>query len=720
MASSLPPPTEEVLRIIEDLRQGFNPLVIAWPGTGKTSLALEIARVFAHLKILLIVYNAALKSETREKIKKYGLTNMTCHSFHACASAHMKEGCSDDEMLEGALKVTELRKDLDFDIIIWDESQDVRDLFWRFIARCCAFRAASSPAPFQMVHLGDPFQCVYRKMGADVRYLTLAHMIYPPEFGGWTHRELTLSHRLTVQIAGTVNDLFLRRTGAIRSVREGPPVEFFLGDAYKTVKEFARIIGDLISSGACTAGDVMVIAPSVKKCMEADTPGACQPVVDLARRLGKHLVHVDHHEDGGVKEEVARNKILFTNQCQPKGTERTAIFVLGVDMSLQKYFSGNADITEFHTVPSTVFVAVTRSRKYLYIQADDEKHGFLPFFDDDALLRGSPSWKVTRVSETRRTRPTRTIAPAGAPAKPKKYRATDLSRHIEQRAAKEVQSIVRWKRHENSEWKKIQVDCVRKCEREGVQYAEQVSDIVGLAIPALLEEVATKRLSTIRDFVWARKAHPKLTPYAQIVNDAVGGGGDETSALNGAANGNGKSRVGRALVTILKSCVLYDALKSGYFNRVRQISGYGGWLRTWQLKALLERGGQIWPMEKGLRCEVTASAVFDHPTHGPIQITGRVDVICGDTVWETKCLSGALGDDHRLQLLVYAYIFGSAYKYKLINLFSGECIEVIYDKGRIIEAMETLISHKFDQKPDKTDDEFLSHARRLWAQTVVI
>lgn len=718
---TLPDPTDEVLEIVDDLRRGLNSRVIAWPGTGKTSMALEIARQFPDRKCLLLVYNSALKDMTREKIKKYGLTNMTCHSFHAAASHYMKAGCCDDEALEEALKATELRHVLDFDILIVDEAQDAKPLFWRFIARIIAFRRAASSVPFNVVHLGDPFQCVYRKMGADIRYLTMVQDIYPADMGEWTQRKLTLSHRLTKQIADTVNRLFLRDPDAMWSKHEGPPVEFYLGDAYEAVDRFAIEIERLIAGGHCTAGDIMVIAPSVKKLMDADAPGRCQPVVRLARRLGKHLVHVDNFEEGGVRDNVSKNKILFTNQCQPKGTERRVVFVLGVDKSLIKFFSGGADETEFHTVTSNVFVAVTRSSERLYVQIDDQTHGYLPFFEEDLLLQGSPSWNVTRVSEVKSSRPRekRAAAALGSPEKPRRYRATDLSRHIEQRAAKEVQGMVTWVRMEYPGWKRIQVEAVRKCERDGVQYEEQVSDLVGLAIPALIEEIIGRRLSTIRDFVQEKKQHPLLAPHARIVNDAVGGASGEDGGVP-LTGESATAVVGKGLVTILKSCVIYDALKSGYFHRLRQIRGYGGWLRNSQLKALLQRSKQIWPVAEGFRCEVTRSAVIHHPVHGSIEITGRVDVVCGRIVWETKCTNGPLADDHRLQLLVYAFIFGSEFQYRLINLLTGECIELYYDKERIESAMMKLITEKFDRLPDKTDDAFVAHAKLLWDSASVL
>ncbi|KAJ3026773.1 hypothetical protein HDV00_011594 [Rhizophlyctis rosea] len=711
----LPPPTEEVLDVMHDLQEERHVTVVAIPGAGKTSVALEVARHFPEKKILLIVYNACLKKETRVKVETYKLTsNMDCHSFHACAGKYLRKGCCDDVTLQAAIYSADFTRAFDYDILIIDEAQDMKDLYYAFVARCCHLRSIQSPTPFQIMVLGDPMQCVYGKMGADRRFLTLAKkLFFIASEETWVERKLTLSHRLTKQHAKTINALFSRGQTPIRSNKDGPPVKFLLGNAFTAAKHIARDIGRIPYSKEGYEGDIMIIAASVQKCnnMPGESIRNGPPIVQLCKELTNsgHLIHVSNKEDAAPSEKGTRGKILITNQCQLKGTERQFVFVLGVDMSLWKYYSGGAPISEYNSVPSGVFVAISRSSWQLVIHIDDAI-GFLPFFDSEKLYEDQgphPAWEMRKLYK-KRGEPR-----FGGQMRSIMYPVTEMCKYIEQSLSKEIQSWVTWLPCSFEKWQRLQVSLEIECRKvfpSGSSYAyyEAVDDIIGMAISTKLEKSAmgTLKMSTIATNLKSsidrsENMHEWLEKkgYAGILTRPEGENRQD------------------AMERIFKTCIVFNAVQSGYYHRMQQINQHRNWLTDRQLRKLEKRGSIIWS-NPDLRCEVTKCKEFEHPIQGIIHVIGRADVISDNVLWEVKCLSGNLSDDHRLQLMCYAWLLGPNYRYKLINLLSGECIELVYDRENIEKVMKALVEHKTSSRVYLTDEKFLQHRKSIWEEVV--
>jgi superfamily I DNA/RNA helicase len=87
----LPTPSDEQMSIIHNLEHK-NVLVDSVAGSGKTTTNLFIAQRFKSKRILLLTYNAKLKIETRDKVKKMKINNLQVDSYHSfCYGKYNRE-----------------------------------------------------------------------------------------------------------------------------------------------------------------------------------------------------------------------------------------------------------------------------------------------------------------------------------------------------------------------------------------------------------------------------------------------------------------------------------------------------------------------------------------------------------------------------------------------------------------------------------------------------
>ena len=81
--------------------QGFNVIVDSCAGSGKTTTVLHLAKAMPQKNMLLLTYNSRLKEETRGSVKSLDLSNLECHSYHACCQKYFsKEPCLNDKVIK--------------------------------------------------------------------------------------------------------------------------------------------------------------------------------------------------------------------------------------------------------------------------------------------------------------------------------------------------------------------------------------------------------------------------------------------------------------------------------------------------------------------------------------------------------------------------------------------------------------------------------------------
>ena len=133
----LPEISYEQNNVINFLQKGNNVIVDSVAGSGKTTCSLYIAKTFSQQNILLLTYNSKLKTETREKVRKYEIKNMEVHSYHSFCYKYYDKNCKKDSGIEHFLFKKKIPPNNNFmyDIIILDETQDVTPLLYKVVCK---------------------------------------------------------------------------------------------------------------------------------------------------------------------------------------------------------------------------------------------------------------------------------------------------------------------------------------------------------------------------------------------------------------------------------------------------------------------------------------------------------------------------------------------------------------------------------------------------------
>jgi ribonucleoside-diphosphate reductase alpha subunit len=130
--TNIPKLSSEQNSIVEQL-ENTNVIVDSVAGSGKTTTNLHIALKYSTYNILLLTYNAKLKIETRDRVKKFNIKNLEVHNYHSFCCKYYDSSCFNDTKLKGV--ISERKKLIKpnkfaFDMIILDEAQDINPLYY--------------------------------------------------------------------------------------------------------------------------------------------------------------------------------------------------------------------------------------------------------------------------------------------------------------------------------------------------------------------------------------------------------------------------------------------------------------------------------------------------------------------------------------------------------------------------------------------------------------
>ena len=381
LPSQLPPANAEQMNIIESIHEG-NVSVDAVAGSGKTTLSLKMAEKYPSKKLLLLTFNAKLKSETRRRTKDVGLTNLEAHSFHAFGVKYYCDTCIRDEDLSAiVLQNMEPKRKSTFDIIILDESQDLKPLFYQYVLKI--FQDFARPSQTKLCILGDVFQMVYEVFGADARFLQHSPQCFPLNQAPWLSRPMHTTYRLTRSMVHFLNRCVIGQERLFSTKSHDEKVDLFEISWNKDgmTNELANLWNNLMQRGY-KDGEIMILSPSVK------SPKIGHPVNRFIHYLTNrgHQIFVDQsHDDYSATEDETTNKILFTNFVKAKGLERKLVVVLYFD---RHYFDFYAKNLSPQTVTNAMYVALTRAKEKLVL-VKDTRSEHLPFLNLKVLM--SPS-----------------------------------------------------------------------------------------------------------------------------------------------------------------------------------------------------------------------------------------------------------------------------------------------------------------------------------------
>jgi len=612
----------EQKEIINSIKNGYNIIVDAVAGCGKTTTSLAIAQECPNKNILLLTYNAGLKTETRQRIIKYNISNLEVHSYHSFCVKYYNYPCYDDLRMQLLLNNNDIinKSNFNFDLIILDEQQDMKPLFFDLIQYIIK-------PNIQICLFGDVNQNIYSYQGSNVDYLIKADELFHSH-NEWKKHTILTTFRVNKSIASFVNKILLKED-RLHAIKDGPPVQYLICNPFKP-KDIINKIKDFLIKGY-TPNDIFILAPSIKS-------------KRIPIRLLENLLVLNDlpccvaiNEEGNIiDEEVMFNKILFTTFHQSKGLERKIVFVYSMDEGYYRY----AKDASLDKCPNPIYVACTRSLEHLII-IHTKQNLHLPFININELNNHCEIEGIVTHIETKIDSLTNNI---------QHITVTDYLKNL---SIKQIINILKHIKYNTIQEKYKNIILPVKTLTNNNMY-EDVSSINGIAIPSYYEFITNKN-SKLLDNIACNI--DDLTLDIKNKLDLV--------LLKDSLNIN----------DFLFFATIYDMRINGYYYKLSQIKQYN-WLNELILKNILNiihkaLGNKSYHRE----FEENSSIVINNK-----KIFGIIDCVDNETktIWEFKAVS-YISETHLLQLALYALMCKNIYKnynYKILNILTGEIKEL--------------------------------------------
>ena len=627
----------EQKEIIKSIKDGYNIIVDAVAGCGKTTTSLAIAQECTDKNILLLTYNAGLKTETRQRIIKYNINNLEVHSYHSFCVKYYNYPCYDDLRMQLLLNNNDIinKSNFNFDLIILDEQQDMKPLFFDLVQYIIK-------PNIQICLFGDINQNIYSYQGSNINYLIKADELFNSH-NEWKKHSIFTTFRVNKSIASFVNKILLKED-RLHAIKDGPPVQYLISNPFKP-KDIIYKIKDFLKQGY-TPNDIFILAPSIKS-------------KKIPVRLLENLLVLDDlpccvaiNEEGNViDEEVMYNKILFTTFHQSKGLERKIVFVYSMDEGYYRY----AKDASIDKCPNPIYVACTRSLEHLII-IHTKQNLHLPFINKNELnnhciLEGEVAYIGAKIDS-----PTNINI--------QHITVTDYLKNL---SIKHIINILKHIKYNTIQEKYKNIILPAKTLTNNNMY-EDVSSINGIAIPSYYEFITNKN-SKLLDNITCNIDDLSIDIKNKL--DLV----LKKESLN--------------INDFLFFATIFDMRLNGYYYKLSQIKEYN-WLNELILKNILNiihkaLGNKIYHRE----FEENSSIVINNK-----KIFGIIDCIDNETktIWEFKAVS-YISETHLLQLALYALMCKDIYKdysYKILNILTGEIKELDLINSNLEIMLENL------------------------------
>jgi hypothetical protein len=615
----------EQKEIINSIKDGYNIIVDAVAGCGKTTTSLAIAQECPNKNILLLTYNAGLKTETRQRIIKYNISNLEVHSYHSFCVKYYNYPCYDDLRMQLLLNNNDIinKSNFNFDLIILDEQQDMKPLFFDLIQYIIK-------PNIQICLFGDVNQNIYSYQGSNVDYLIKADELFNSH-NEWKKHTIFTTFRVNKSIASFVNKILLKED-RLHAIKDGPPVQYLICNPFKPT-DIIKKIKDFIIDGY-TPNDIFILAPSIKS-------------KKIPIRLLENLLVLNGlpccvaiNEEGNViDEEVMYNKILFTTFHQSKGLERKIVFVYSIDEGYYRY----AKDASIDKCPNPIYVACTRSLEHLII-IHTKQNLHLPFINKKELnnyckIEGEVTYIETKID-----------SPTNMNINIQHITVTDYLKNL---SIKQIINILKHIKYNTIKEKYKNISLPTKTLTNNNMF-EDVSSINGIAIPSYYEFITNKNSKLLDNIAC------NIDDLSIDIKNKL-----DLVLLKESLNIN----------DFLFFATIYDMRINGYYYKLSQIKEYN-WLNETILKNILNiihkaLGNKSYHRE----FEENSSIVINNK-----KIFGIIDCIDNETktIWEFKAVS-YISETHLLQLALYALMCKNIYKnysYKILNILTGEIKEL--------------------------------------------
>lgn len=695
----------EQTQILKQVKSGKNVLVDSCAGTGKTTLILSVAKALRTKQLLQMTYNSMLRHEVKDRVNRSNITNMKVHTFHSLAVKYYSPTSFTDTgirfiLFKNTPPLAPLPK---FDVLVLDEAQDMTFIYFQFMVKF----ARDTGSPVQLLILGDFMQGLYDFKGADIRFLTLADVIWGNFKGLKTKKfakcTMRMSYRITNPICSFVNQVMLGQD-RMDACKKGEPVTYIRNTRQSMEKIVAAEILKLFEDGH-NPSDIFVLGPSVK--------GVNSNIRQLENMLSERGIpcHVPMLENDKVDERVIDKKVVFSTFHCVKGRERKFVFIMGFDNS---YFRCYARTLPKDICPNTLYVAATRATERLYVlesdsYRDDRPLEFLKMSHIEMKQQDFIRFKgvhKTLFLDNDEEKSSQLIA--------KHFLTpTEMIKFIPEYVMEEIATLLdRIYVKEDDPEEELDIPTVIETQQG---FFEEVSDLNGIAIPCIyydhllgssqnssvLLRLIKQNLETMR---------PNEHHYLKDIVKSLPENLENTSDYLFLAN-----------ISVAVQETLYFKLKQ--IDR----SEYN-WLSDQVLENCKARLNRVIGEDKNLRIEETIIHSGDDTRHRRIdeflathfgadtqfRFTARVDLITSDTLWELKCTS-KISIDHLLQLTIYAWLWkmqandeSAVRNFVIFNIRTNERLSLNATMEDLNTIIVILLKGKFQKQEIKTDEEFVN------------
>ena len=716
-------PSYEQQTVINNLLDGYNVVVNSVSGSGKSTTVLSAAQQMPDVQILQLTYNAMLRHEVMEKVKKQDITNMVVHTFHSLAVKYYRKDAHQDIVIRKIIREnTKPRTPIPkFQYVFLDESQDMSFLYFMFIVKFLMDMGEQ----IYLCILGDFKQGIYQFKGSDIRFLTKAVSI-------WTHfsllktrefREcsLNMSYRITTPMATFVNEVMLGEKRLV-ACKPGSNVQYVRYSA----RDIQRIINGnilyLIKNGY-SPGDIFILSASVK--------------IKTVRKIENYLVengipcYVAMNETEQMDEKMVFGKVVFSTFHSVKGRERKHVFVLGFDHS---YFLHYASELPTDICPNTLYVAGTRATENLYLfetcgYPEDRPLDFLHKTHFDMIdcnyitFRGNPQKHFQLEPNEEYREYYHDVTP------------TSLIRFVSETVMEEIAPILeRIFITEIETTPEMEFDIPIMLNTSKGLY-EDVSDLNGIAIPNMYyDHLFSKKNESISSDL----------PGTSILLSHIKTVLEETKPGEYTFLKNQIAELPQTFSTpdeYLYLANIYVATKEKLYYKLKQIeSNDYTWLTPEIIQQCFERLDEI----IGADCSLDTFPSVEHYiiNHSMEEETEKarqvlapyfigytklfrfsaiVDVLTQNTLWELKCTT-TISTEHQLQVVVYAWLWhivspNSSRTVKIFNIRTGEVQRVDATFEDLTAIVVALLKGKYDKPEMKSDEAFLDECREYCHST---
>jgi len=727
--------SQEQQHILDEVRDGHNVMVDAVAGTGKTTLILSIARELPDKRILQLTYNASLRKDVKETILKQELTNINVHTYHSLAKRYyLSTGYTDTEIRRLLFKDTAPKENIaDVDLLVLDECQDMTLLYFQLMVKFMK----DYNKPVQLLILGDYMQGLYEFKGADIRFLTLADIIWSNfvllRTNVFKKCTMKMSFRITNQMRSFVNNVMLGEQ-RMDSCRDAENVTYIRNSRYNLCKVVFAEITKLMEQGIKPC-EIFILGNSVK--------GSNSNIRNLENTLVEKDIpcHVPMLDNEKLDERVIDGKIVFSTFHCVKGRQRKYVFVVGFDNSYLKYYARGLPRD---VCPNTMYVAATRATHGLYLleTAGYSNNRPLEFLKKNHIEMKQCDY-ITFKGNHQSIFPDDDEADEQFANLIKKHiiTPTELVRFISESVIENISPIIdRIFVKESDNTLVLDIPTVIETKRG---FFEEVSDLNGIAIPCMYydylkdlwssdktnengdgdengENLTNQNvlLDVIHNSIENMRSNDHIY-LKQIVNDLP----KRIETI--------EDYLYIANVSIAAQELLYFKLKQidrDEYNwlteemvlackeRLRAVVGPDCQNQMPQVENTIIHESEDEPHKN---IDKFLSGIFGDAKQ--FRFTARVDLITENTVWELKCTS-EITIEHLVQVIAYAWLWNMRYNehcetpikvFKIFNIKTGDVLRLEASMEDLNNIMTHLLVGKYKELVPKTDDEFLADCHNI-------